>query len=87
MLGRHLYCFKAFEPISEDVDFDNLFREREQDLERLTRYFEDFKVLGVNSVWGNGKTYLYEMFKMRNEDSYYYISISVMTLIQQHQQS
>ena len=80
VLGRHLYCFKAFEPISEDVDFDNLFREREQDLERLTRYFEDFKVLGVNSVWGNGKTYLYEMFKMRNEDSYYYISINVMTL-------
>lgn len=63
----------------EELD-NNLFKEREQDLDRLERYFADFNVLGLNSFWGNGKTYLYEMFKKRNENSYYFVSISIMTL-------
>lgn len=60
-LGWCLYRFKVSESLNEDVDFENLFVEREQDLERLTRYLENFKILGVNSFWGNGKTSLYEI--------------------------
>lgn len=80
-LGWHLYWLKACgSSRDDDAVFKNLFVEREQDLERLTRYIEKFKVLGVNSFWGNGKTSLYEMFRMRYNESYYFISISVMTL-------
>ena len=79
-LGVRLYRLKASGSFSDDVVFENLFAEREQDLARLTRYLKKFKVLGINSFWGNGKTCLYEMFKMRNEESYYFISISIMTL-------
>lgn len=79
-VGWCLYRVKARGSLSEDEGFENLFHEREQDLERLKRYLEDFKVIGVDSFWGNGKTCLYEMFRKQNEKSYYFISISVMTL-------
>ena len=79
-VGWCLYCSKASGSLNEDVGFENLFPERKQDLERLVRYLKDFKVIGINSFWGNGKTCLYEMFKKQNEESYYFISISVMTL-------
>ena len=79
-VGWCLYCSKASGSLNEDVGFENLFPERKQDLERLVRYLKDFKVIGINSFWGNGKTCLYEMFKKQNEEFYYFISISVMTL-------
>ena len=79
-VGWCLYRVKEKESLNEDGGFENLFPERKQDLERLTRYVADFKVIGINSFWGNGKTCLYEMFKKQNEESYYFISISVMTL-------
>ena len=79
-VGWCLYRFKASGSLNEDGGFENLFLERDQDLERLTRYLKDFKVLGINSFWGNGKTCLYEMFKKQNEKSFYFISLNVMTL-------
>lgn len=79
-VGWCLYRVKEKEYLNEDGGFENLFPERKQDLVRLTRYVADFRVIGINSFWGNGKTCLYEMFKKQNEESYYFISISVMTL-------
>ena len=81
VLARCLYCLaKTDGSLEGEVAFKNIFKEREQDLERLARYIVSFKVLGVNSFWGNGKTCLYEMFKAKNEGAYYFVSISVMTL-------
>lgn len=59
---------------------ENYFSERKYDLERLYEYIHKFPMVGLNSIWGDGKTYLYKLFKEKYSKEYYYASICVMTL-------
>ena len=38
---------------------DELFREQKYDLDRLRQYVSQFRLLGVNARWGNGKSFLW----------------------------
>ena len=58
---------------------DNYFSERKYDLSRLRDYIKTFSVVGLESFWGNGKTYLYKLLNQNYKD-YYYISLCVMTV-------
>ena len=44
----------------------NLYPERENDLERLTAYLSQYSVVGVNGIWGSGKTVLVDEYIIRN---------------------
>ena len=59
---------------------ENYFSERKYDLERLCEYINKFPMVGLNSIWGDGKTYLYKLFKEKYDKEYYHASICVMTL-------
>lgn len=64
----------------KNIAIENYFSERKYDLERLYEYINKFPMVGLNSIWGDGKTYLYKLFKEKYNKEYYYASISVMTL-------
>lgn len=40
-----------------------LYPERESDLERLELYISDYSAVGVNGIWGSGKTVLADELK------------------------
>ncbi|MBD5441743.1 MAG: hypothetical protein HDR33_12195 [Treponema sp.] len=63
-----------------DTVIENYFSERKYDLERLGEYINKFPMVGLNSIWGDGKTYLYKLFKEKYDKEYYHASICVMTL-------
>lgn len=63
-----------------EAKLENFFSERKYDLERLNSYLNRFSLVGLNSFWGDGKTYLFNLLKQSNFQSYYYISICVMTV-------
>lgn len=64
----------------KNIAIENYFSERKYDLERLYEYINKFPMVGLNSIWGDGKTYLYKLFKEKYNKEYYYASICVMTL-------
>lgn len=63
-----------------NVNLPNYFSERKYDLERLYEYLQNYSVVGLESFWGDGKTYLYNLFRQEYLNEYFYISIGVMTL-------
>ena len=65
---------------AETKILNNYFSERRYDLERLHDYLHSYSVVGLESSWGDGKTYLFNLFKQQYQNEYYYISIGVMTL-------
>lgn len=58
---------------------DNYFQERYDDCKLLLRYLEKYPIVGLQGLWGDGKTFLCNYIKNKNND-FYYISISLMTL-------
>lgn len=59
--------------------FENFFSEREDDCKLLLEYLRKYPIVGLQALWGNGKTFLCNYLKSKNTD-FYYISISLMTL-------
>lgn len=58
---------------------ENFFSEREDDCKLLLEYLRKFPIVGLQALWGDGKTFLCNYLKSKNTD-FYYISISLMTL-------
>ena len=58
---------------------DNFFTEREDDCKLLLKYLKKYPIVGLQALWGDGKTFLCNYLKNKNTD-FYYISISLMTL-------
>ena len=58
---------------------DNYLQERYDDCKLLLRYLEKYPIVGLQGLWGDGKTFLCNYIKNKNND-FYYISISLMTL-------
>ena len=58
---------------------ENFFSEREDDCKLLLEYLRKHPIVGLQSLWGDGKTFLCNYLKSKNTD-FYYISISLMTL-------
>lgn len=57
----------------------NFFSEREDDCKLLLEYLRKYPIVGLQALWGDGKTFLCNYLKSKNTD-FYYISISLMTL-------
>ncbi|MBR5581209.1 MAG: hypothetical protein IKW26_07945 [Treponema sp.] len=58
---------------------ENFFSEREDDCKLLLEYLRKYPIVGLQALWGDGKTFLCNYLKSKNTD-FYYISISLMTL-------
>ena len=58
---------------------ENFFSEREDDCKLLLEYLRKHPIVGLQALWGDGKTFLCNYLKSKNTD-FYYISISLMTL-------
>lgn len=60
----------------------NLFEEREKDLQRLISLLDskELGLIGIQSIWGNGKSYLFKLLKQNFCDKYNIITISVLSL-------
>ena len=59
---------------------ENLFNERNFDLERILDYLHNYNTIGVVAKWGDGKTFLFRMLEQKNNVPYYYVKISVMSV-------
>lgn len=64
---------------SEDPISENLIYKRNKDLKRLKDYFKEFNILGVNGVWGSGKSFLINELKKKIKEEYEIIEIDVLT--------
>lgn len=58
---------------------ENFFRERDDDCILLLKYLKKHPIVGLQALWGDGKTFLCNYLKSKNND-FYFISISLMTL-------
>lgn len=58
---------------------ENFFSEREDDCKLLLEYLRKYPIVGLQALWGDGKTFLCNYLKSKNND-FYFISISLMTL-------
>ena len=56
-----------------------LFPSRENDLDRLSKYINEFDTIGILGDWGSGKTYLVNEFIRRNQEHYEVIIIETLT--------
>lgn len=72
--------FYAVSNQTNKIIIENYFSERKYDLDRLHEYLQNYSVVGLESLWGDGKTYLFNLFKQQYINEYFYISIGVMTL-------
>ena len=80
LISLFISCVKYARNKNEpNIKIDNYFSERKDDLSRLRDYIKTFSVVGLESFWGNGKTYLYKLLNQNYKD-YYYISLCVMTV-------
>ncbi len=61
------------------TEIENLFTEREDDYKLLLKYLKNYSLVGLQALWGDGKTFLCNYLRSKNSD-FYYISISLMTL-------
>lgn len=56
-----------------------LFYQRKYDLDRLEKYLNEVNVIGVDSSWGNGKSFVFEKLKTHLKNRYYFIKIGVLS--------
>lgn len=56
-----------------------LMHKRELDLDRLLDYLKMFDIIGVNAIWGAGKSFLINELKKRIKDEYEIIEINILT--------
>lgn len=59
---------------------DKLFREHEYDRERIKAYLKNTHILGINSPWGNGKTFVMDSFCNEEETRNNYSIIKINAL-------
>lgn len=59
---------------------ENLFNERDFDLERILDYLHRYNTIGIVSKWGDGKTFLFKMLGQKVDVPYYYVKIGVMSV-------
>lgn len=69
----------AFSNINNSYE-ELLFDVREKDLDNIARELKLNKVLGINGLWGEGKTFLMHILKERLKDEYYFISINSLNI-------
>jgi len=75
IFGLCIYYVKK--QLNNQVDDITLFTRRRYDLERIKKYIETEEVLGINGIWGSGKSFLVTQLKKRLHDSGKYIFIDV----------
>ena len=75
-----IVTFKQRKKLEETNEIKNFFSERKYDLKRLYDFINSFSVVGIDSFWGEGKTYLFKLLKQKYSDSFHFISICVMTV-------
>lgn len=61
-------------------DKKKLFNERQYDLERIKDYLETYNLIGINSIWGNGKSFLFEKLRQDCKDKYFFICVNVLSM-------
>ena len=75
-----LLCFVRKNNGKISFKLKNLFSERKYDLERLIEYLERYNLVGVDAIWGDGKSFLFKMLQSELCDKYHFISISVLAM-------
>lgn len=75
-----LLCFVRKNNGKTSFKQKNLFSERKYDLERLNEYLERYNLIGIDAIWGNGKSFLFTMLQSEFQDKYHFISISVLSM-------
>lgn len=63
---------------NSDESNHNLFPERDYDLNKVMTYLNRFNIIGIDSPWGNGKSFLMSMLK-KELKGYSFIRIGVVT--------
>ncbi|MBM7558127.1 P-loop NTPase fold protein [Halanaerobacter jeridensis] len=58
---------------------EKLFYKRQKDLKRLSSYLKMFDIIGVNAMWGAGKTFLVNKLKKRIKEDYEIIEIDILS--------
>jgi hypothetical protein len=62
LFGIFIYLLQLnLEP--KKAEQENLFHKRGKDLKRILDYVENFNIIGIEGVWGNGKTFLVQNLK------------------------
>lgn len=61
--------------------FDDLFKERKYDLDKILQYLDSLDMIGINAPWGNGKTYLMNALKeqLKKQEKYVFIEINLLS--------
>lgn len=57
---------------------ENLFFKRKRDLERLSNYLDMFDIVGINAMWGAGKSFLVDKLKENIKEEYEIIEIDIL---------
>lgn len=58
---------------------EKLIHKREKDLDRLIEYIQSFNIIGINAVWGAGKSFLLDKLKDKICNKYEIIEIDVLS--------
>ncbi|AWK51611.1 hypothetical protein DIC82_11500 [Clostridium beijerinckii] len=58
---------------------NKLIFKREKDLERLLYYLDMFNIIGINAIWGGGKSFLVNELKEKIKDEYEIIEIDILS--------
>lgn len=56
-----------------------LYNEHNYDLIRMERWIKKTNILGINSSWGNGKTFIVDHFSEKHQSEYHVIKIETLT--------
>lgn len=75
ILGLCIYFEKK--QVINQVDNIALFNRRRYDLERIKKYIETEDILGVNGIWGSGKSFIINQLKLNLDNGGKYIFIDV----------
>ena len=65
---------------SQKAKYENLFSERQYDLDRLVNYLQQFNTVGIDAHWGDGKSFLFKLLQDKYNDTYYFINIGVLSV-------
>lgn len=60
-------------------DNKKLMFKRQKDLERLLYYLDMFNIVGINGIWGGGKSFLVDELKKKVKEKYEIIEIDVLS--------
>lgn len=77
------FCYKCLlifrkQRESEHLDEPIIFPKRKKDLENILYYIDFVDIVGINSKWGTGKTFIVDNFKKQLRDQYEIIEIDLL---------